>query len=1080
MFARGIGELHREPRPNGDSVRKTSQAAPAKLSPPRLVQALPRERLFNWLDAERPRGAIWLGAPPGAGKTMLLASYGQARSLRCLWYRLDADDNDLGRFFATLDQAVDGLRVKTSRPRFAAEHVSQPLAYARAWFRATLAAVPRPLALVFDNLDQAALPALPALLACAITELPDGVCLFMSSRHAPPPELSGAVLAGTLAVLPADALEFSADEAALYARALGQDESQVVAASRRVRGWAAGLRLLSHHRTHTAHSGDPPLLFDYFAGLLHEGLSASGQRLLLVSALLPWVPADLVAAVAGVPDARQTFEHLCANNLFTERVDAANGVYRLHPLLREFLLDRGRRSFEAGERAGLLQRAAQGFLARGEPDVSLDLLLDAQAWPAASALLLSVFDGKLALGQLDQLAGWAQRLPPSQLHLQPWLRYGLARLCFLREDATAIEHYAQACQVFAAQGDLRGQQLCAAGVLEWSYNSDSFIDHARWSALLRQPLPADAPACSQTQALRLLNGRLLACFFDGDFEADAAHWVSEVSGHLAPGSADNEKLSAAITLLGCLERHKRWDDAQWLAGQMQALIDSEQVGPRLKILARQQIAVDLHRQTGAYDQARRLALTARAQAREQGFVVLEFEAIAVLLFAALYGGEEAEARKLLDELAPMTDPASVYHQRFARQMHAWHALQCGHLAVAREHADALRAAVERSDMPAHFRATWLQLPIYVRFAEGDEAAACAELAAMCADAESGSRQVLEANLLSLQAWRHWRAGRAGEAAAALARGWALAAATRYYQLLAPLRQVLAELAAFALEHGVTPTFAGELIRRRGLRPPSVATAHWPWPLRIQTLGRFALVAGERPLVFDGKLPKKPLALLKALLALGAHEVPEHRLTDALWPDADADAAHDAFNVALHRLRKLIPQGSDVVRLQDGHVSLDAGLCWIDWRAFEALVAEADRSAGGPGDAALEALRRALALYEGHFLADDRDEAWSLPARERLRSKFNRVVIACGRALSAAGREAEALDSYRRGLETDDLAEEFYQGVMRCALVLQRPAEGLTVYYRLERMLARLFGIAPSPASQALRQSLLAPNSSRIG
>jgi len=1054
-------------------VPKASQALPAKLSPPHLVQVLPRERLFGWLDGQRPCGAVWLGAPPGAGKTMLLASYCRARSLRCLWYRLDADDNDLGRFFATLDQAVDGLRVKTSRPRFAAEHIGHPLAYARAWFRAAFAAVPRPLALVFDNLEMAALPALPALLACAITELPEGVCLLMTSRHAPPSEMIGAVLSGTLAVLPTDALEFTAEEAAQYARALGQDEAQVAAASRRVRGWAAGLRLLSHHSTQSAHSGDPPLLFDYLAGLLHEGLSEPGQRLLLVSALLPWVPADLVAAVASVPDARPTFEHLCERNLFTERVDAAHGIYRLHPLLREFLLDRGLRTFEAGERAGLLQQAAQGFLARGETDAALDLLLDAQAWSTATGLLLSVFDSKLVLGQLDQLAAWARRLPSSQWVAEPWLRYGLARLCFLREDAAALEHYAAACQAFAAQGDLRGQQLCAAGVLEWSYNSDSFIDHARWSALLRQALPADAAACGETQALRLLNGRLLACFFDGDFEADASHWVSEVSGHLVPGSADNEKLSAAITLLGCLERHKRWDDAQWLAGEMQALIDSAHVGPRLRILARQQIAVDLHRQTGAYEEARRLALAARAQAHEHGFTVLEFEAIAVLLFAALYGGDEPEARKLLGELTPMTRPGSVYHQRFTQQMHGWHELQCGHLAAAREHADALRAAVERSDMPAHFRATWLQLPIYVRFAEGDEASACAELAALCADAELGSRQVLEANLLSLQAWRQLRAGRSADAEATLHQGWRLAAATRYYQLLAPLRSVLAQLASFALERGVATSFAAELIQRRRLRPPSVATAHWPWQLRIQTLGRFAVIAHGQPLAFEGKVPKKPLALLKALLAFGARDVPETSLADALWPDDDADAAHDAFNVTLHRLRKLLPHGAELLRLQEGRLSLDDATCWIDCRAFEQLVIQAGSAFDGQA-VSLDPLRQALTLYEGQFLADDADAVWTVSARERLRSKFSRIVATCGQALCAAGRHEEALACYRRGLETDDLAEEFYQGVMRCALALQRPADGLAAYHRLERMLSVLLGITPSPASQALRRQLLGP------
>ena len=1056
-------------------MRAKTRPLPAKLSPPRLVQVLPRERLYAWLDDRCRHAAVWIGAPPGAGKTMLVASYCQERALRCLWYRLDAGDTDVGRFFAALGEAVDALGIRARRPLFAAEHVNLPRAYARAWFREVFAAVPRPLALVLDNLEQAALPALPDLLASAIDELPDGVVLLLTSRHAPPPELAAASLGGRLAVMPATALEFTPSESTEYARALGLDEFKVAKSALRVRGWAAGLRWLSHSDAEPADGSAHQRLFDYFAGLLHDAQSPPGQHVLLVSALLPWVPAALVAAVSGVGDAQQRLEQLCTNNLFTERVEHARGVYRLHPLLREYLLDRGRREFDPAQRRSLLRQAAQAFLDQRESDAALDLLLDADDVEAATELLLSLFEPKLALGHLDQLAAWVRRLPAALQDTEPRLRYGLARLCFLREDPAAVSHYEQSAQGFAARGDIEGAQLCAAGVLEWNYNTDNFIGHERWSAVLREPLPATLAAPCEPNALRLLNGQLLACFFDGDFEAGAALWVDTVLNLLEPGDAENEKLSVAITLLGCLERHKRWDDALLLAGRMEALLESERIGPRLKILARQQIAVDLYRQTGAYDSARRLALAARAQAHEHGFAVLEFEAVAVLLFASLYSGDEGETRTLLGELDRMVDAASVYHQRLAHQVHAWYELQYHRLAAAREHADALRAAIERSDMPARFRATWLQLPIYVRFAEGEQAAACAELATMCADAEAGSRQILEANLLSLQAWRHLHRGRHAAARAVLGRAWALASTRRYYQLLGPLRSVLAELAAFAIEHGVAPTFTAELIQRRRLRPPSAATSHWPWPLRIQTLGRFGITVDGKPLAFDGKLPRKPLALLKALIAFGADAVPEHRLTDALWPDDEADAAHAAFNVALHRLRKLLPQGAQQIRLQDGRLSLDRETCWVDCHAFEKWVAEADGSIDAqPGGLPqpLDRLRRAFALYQGHFLADEQGDAWSVSARERLRGKFGRVVVACGRALGDAGHDEEALACYQRGIEADDLNETFYQGVMRSALALHRPADGLAAYRRLERMLSFGLGVAPSPASQALRRSLL--------
>ena len=71
----------------------------AKLSRPRLYEALPRERLFALLDEKRKHPAIWIAAPPGSGKTTLLASCVESRKLPCLWYHLDSADSDPATFF---------------------------------------------------------------------------------------------------------------------------------------------------------------------------------------------------------------------------------------------------------------------------------------------------------------------------------------------------------------------------------------------------------------------------------------------------------------------------------------------------------------------------------------------------------------------------------------------------------------------------------------------------------------------------------------------------------------------------------------------------------------------------------------------------------------------------------------------------------------------------------------------------------------------------------------------------------------------------------------------------------------------
>ncbi len=144
------------------------------------------------------------------------------------------------------------------------------------------------------------------------------------------------------------------------------------------------------------------------------------------------------------------------------------------------------------------------------------------------------------------------------------------------------------------------------------------------------------------------------------------------------------------------------------------------------------------------------------------------------------------------------------------------------------------------------------------------------------------------------------------------------------------------------------------------------------------------------LVFAGKVPRKPLALLKALIAFGGQSVAQRLLTDALWPDDDADAAQAAFTVALHRLRKLLPRGSEAIALHDGCVSLDPGLCFSDARAFELLTAPAGAAPNGTttngtttnGTSTATGLQQAVALYAGHFLADEPDAPWSISLRER--------------------------------------------------------------------------------------------------
>ena len=59
-----------------------ARAPLAKLTRPKLYEALSRPRLFALLDEAATRPIVWLCAAPGAGKTTLVASYLEVRHRR--------------------------------------------------------------------------------------------------------------------------------------------------------------------------------------------------------------------------------------------------------------------------------------------------------------------------------------------------------------------------------------------------------------------------------------------------------------------------------------------------------------------------------------------------------------------------------------------------------------------------------------------------------------------------------------------------------------------------------------------------------------------------------------------------------------------------------------------------------------------------------------------------------------------------------------------------------------------------------------------------------------------------------------
>jgi DNA-binding SARP family transcriptional activator len=243
-------------------------------------------------------------------------------------------------------------------------------------------------------------------------------------------------------------------------------------------------------------------------------------------------------------------------------------------------------------------------------------------------------------------------------------------------------------------------------------------------------------------------------------------------------------------------------------------------------------------------------------------------------------------------------------------------------------------------------------------------------------------------------------------------------------------------------------------------------------IRIHTLGRFAIEIDGRPLDFSGRLPKRPLDLLKAIIARGGRNVAVAALCADLWPDADGATAMQSFNVTLHRLRKLLDVKPALV-VHGGCVQLDPAVCWVDADVFERTVAQMDGHADsrpGLSDGSVERFDAALDLYQGAFLPMH-DDPWSATLRERLRSKFVRAVRAYSARCDRLGQRDLAIAVYRRAIEIDPLAEELYHRLMTEYNALGQAAEAVALYRRCRLMLGKLLGVTPGLQTRELYDTI---------
>ena len=430
----------------------------AKLHPPaQRPGTISRERLIRLLMAAPSPPAVSIVAPPGYGKTMLLAEWVAREQRPVAWLTLDDFDNVPSVFLAYVAAAIDRIEpIDASIEAAMLEPGTRILAAAVPRLAFDLHRIGRPALLVLDDVhrlvDRTCLDALAALL----DHLPPGFQVAMASRTTPKLPLGRMRVERDLMEISRDDLALDLVETVALTSAAGfpLNPGEARALVERTEGWAAGIYLatLAGRRSDTfpgAAGGVPTqatFIAEYLRSELLPGLADDDVTFLTRSSILDVVEPPIAEAVTGLLGAAARLAALGRANQLIGEVGGTGGAYRYHNLLREFLQAELERR-EPGLSPLLHRRAATSYADAGRRELAVEHAFLGNDIDAASSLFLALFLAELYGGNADKLDRWLRTFDDAAFQRKPPLAVAGAWIHLLNgrpEDAVRLADIADA------------------------------------------------------------------------------------------------------------------------------------------------------------------------------------------------------------------------------------------------------------------------------------------------------------------------------------------------------------------------------------------------------------------------------------------------------------------------------------------------------------------------------------------------------------------------------------------------------------------------------------------------------------
>ncbi len=381
---------------------------------------VPRSALIERLARGDGRPVVSVVAPPGYGKTTVLAQWAERNGQAFAWVSVDERDNDPKVLLTYVAEALNAVEPIDERvfDALASPGSSVPGSVVPRLGSAFLS-MTAPVALVLDDVHALRNRECQAALSVLADHVPAGSRLALAGRSQPPLRVARLRAEGRILEIGPGDLSLDRDEASLLLRGadvmVGEDD--VAELHRRTEGWPTGLYLAALYLREggplaaaaISFGGDDRLVSEYVEAEFLARISRQHRLFLTRTAVLERMSGPLCDAVLEECGSAGVLAELERSNLLLVPLDRRGQWYRYHHLFRDMLLAELHR-VEPGVIPALRRRAASWCLQNDLPEAALEYSIAAGDVGAVAGLVQNLVVPAHRQGRVPTVQRWLQWL----------------------------------------------------------------------------------------------------------------------------------------------------------------------------------------------------------------------------------------------------------------------------------------------------------------------------------------------------------------------------------------------------------------------------------------------------------------------------------------------------------------------------------------------------------------------------------------------------------------------------------------------------------------------------------------------